>query len=99
MPVEINPKKYYKRKRKEIYQDEFNKEKLKQLRAKRIRREEEIRSKARDKAYHKFGMTKKQKAENWLKRIQDGIAKAQKSVEILQKDLENDLDSERHNLF
>ena len=99
MPVEMtNPwkkRQFWKRERQTIFNKAYEEEKLKQLKQKREHRVAEIQKKAREKAYRKYGMTNKDKLGYYLQKIRNGVEKARKEIEWMQKDLEEDLNNER----
>lgn len=82
--------------RKILYNRAFEKAKYEELKKRRQRREQEIQEKAQQKAFRKYGMTRKQKIGHVIQRIQKGMEKAQKELEWMQQDLENDMRNERH---
>ena len=100
MPIPMNnpwkKRAFWKRERKTIYDKAFEEEKNKQLKQKRDKRVEEIQTKAKQKAYRKYGMTRKEKINHYLKKFNNGVQKMRKEIEVLQEDLENDLRNERY---
>jgi len=89
---------YYKKLRKQIAKEAYEQEKIRCESEKRDKREKEIQKKAKDKAFKKYGMTRKEKAINLIERVHTGVEKTQRSIEFMQKDLEQDLRNEGFDL-
>lgn len=85
---------YYKKLRKQIAKEAYEQEKIRCESEKRDKREKEIQDKAKAKAFKKYGMTRKEKAINLVERMRTGVEKTQRSLEFMQKDLEQDLHNE-----
>lgn len=85
---------YYKKLKKQIAKEAYEQEKIRCESEKRDKREKEIQEKAKAKAYKKYGMTRKEKAINLVERMKTGVEKTQRSLEFMQKDLEQDLRNE-----
>ena len=89
---------YYRRLRKLIAKEAFEQERLRCQSEKRDRREQEIRDRAKAKAYNKYGMTRREKLAGFVVKTRAGIEKAQQSVQTLQQDLEQDLVHEGYDI-